>query len=305
MSGIVTKLVRRGVGLLLCTALLVTAVLAFIFIQWQRNSLNSSPIDAQTLSLARAGVSRNDQWTPVLRTLSPPLEMALVPAGCFLMGSTDEQLAPAQNACTRYYGSIAGCQQDFSIEQPAHKVCFGKPFWIGTTEISNQQYGSNSSSDMVEMYRGPDWPRDTMTWQEASEFCERANLRLPTEAEWEYAARGPDGLTYPWGNEFEPAYSISGVLNPMDVGHIPEGRSWVGAYDMSGSILEWVSDWYAPYDTQEQVDPQGPATGELRVARGGSWFSFAPFFVRSTQRYPQDPNFASSNTGFRCAADFE
>jgi formylglycine-generating enzyme required for sulfatase activity len=221
-----------------------------------------------------------------------------------MMGSTPAQLEPAQDSCDRFYGDTVGCQVNFAAsERPVHKVCFPKPYWIGATEITNRQYGS-SSSQSAEMYRGSDWPRDTVTWAQALAFCQQAGLRLPTEAEWEYAARGPDSLIYPWGNSFEPTYLVSGVLAPANVGQLPAGRSWVGAYDLSGSMLEWTSDWYASYSAQEQVNPQGPAQGDQRVARGGSWFSFAAFQVRAAQRYPQDPRFATSIIGFRCAGDF-
>jgi formylglycine-generating enzyme required for sulfatase activity len=266
--------------------------------------LDASNLSQDIIAKAYTTVGQNNAWQPVVRYFDQALAMVLVPAGCFTMGSTPAQLLPAEESCERFYGDTLGCPLKFAdSEQPVHQVCFDKPFWISQTEITNQQYGS-SSQQSAEMYRGPDWPRDTVSWAAAQAFCQKAGLRLPTEAEWEYAARGPDNLIYPWGNTFEPESVAFGMLNPVDVGDHPAGRSWVGANDLSGSILEWVADWYAPYPSQPQQNPQGPSNGEQRVARGGAWFSYAPFQLRAAQRYPQDPTFATSIIGFRCAGDF-
>lgn len=232
------------------------------------------------------------------------LDMTLVPAGCFTMGSTDTQLAEAQDSCDRFYGA-GRCQHDFpASEQPAHEVCFLRPFWIGLTEVTNEEYGSSSSTDEVAMYRGPVWPRETVTWKQASDYCASLGLRLPTEAEWEYAARGPDERIYPWGDGFDLDRLISGRLSPEDVGLLEQGASWVAALDMSGSIEEWVSVRFGPYVAEAQVDSSGPEQGSPRITRGGSWFSFAAFFLRSAYREPRDPEYASSVVGFRCARDF-
>jgi formylglycine-generating enzyme required for sulfatase activity len=143
------------------------------------------------------------------------MNMALIPAGCFNMGSTDLQLDEALDSCDRFYGATK-CQYDFSqTEQPSHEVCFEQPYWIGVTEVTNQQYGSSSSTDMKAMYRAPSWPRETVTWAQALDYCQSRGARLPTEAEWEFAARGPDNLIYPWGNEFKPDFLIWGTLSPV------------------------------------------------------------------------------------------
>jgi iron(II)-dependent oxidoreductase len=158
---------------------------------------------------------------------------------------------------------------------------------------------------MVAMYRGPSWPRETVTWQEASQFCRANHARLPSETEWEYAARGPDGLIYPWGDEFDLERLVSGRLSPADVASVPEGVSWVGAFDMSGGVAEWVADWYASYPQAGTTGANLSADGQKRVLRGGNWFSFAAFFVRTSHRESADPDTANSTIGFRCARDLD
>jgi iron(II)-dependent oxidoreductase len=269
---------------------------------WGRTVLEG-PISEGQRRLAFDGVDRNADWKPVLRRIGG-LDMTLVPAGCFTMGSTDAQLAEAQDSCDRFYGA-GRCRHDFaSSEQPAHEVCFRRPFWIGLTEVTNEEYGSSSSTDEVTMYRGPAWPRETVTWDQAHQYCTSFGMRLPTEAEWEYASRGPDERIYPWGDGFDLGLVVSGRLMPEVVGLLEQGASWVAALDLSGSIEEWVYDKLGPYVAEAQVDPSGPEQGSLRITRGGSWFSFAAFFLRSAYREPHDPEYASSVVGFRCARDF-
>ena len=292
---------------LLLLGSIALAVLLAVFRQgvrvWALRSTSEGPISESDRRLAVGGVNHNADWEPVLRLIGD-LEMALVPAGCFRMGSTDLELAVAFESCERFFGA-GRCPHDFAAaEQPAHEVCH-RPFWIGRTEVTNRQYGSSSSTDMVAMYRGPDWPRETVTWKEAEAFCRARQLRLPTESEWEYAARGPDGLIFPWGNAFDPEKVTSGRLSPENVGHHKGITSWAGTYDQSGGVAEWVDAWYATYPSESPTMTAEPAANEQRVVRGGSWFSFAGFMLRSAHREGLDPGYASSVVGFRCAADFE
>ena len=262
------------------------------------------PLPSGTMQRAWNGVQKNDEWEPIVRNING-MDMVLVPAGCFLMGSTDEQIAAAQDSCDRFYG-IYDCLYDFkAAEQPHHLVCFQHPFWIGRTEITHSQFGSQPSANMNTSSTSRSWPAESMTLEQAAAFCEERGLRLPTEAEWEYAARGPDGVVYPWGDEFNTGYLVWHTLYPARAGSIEDGASWVGAHDMSGGVLEWVADWYGPYPTSApQMAPVGPASGTQRIARGGSWFSYAAFFVRAAHRERFDPGYSSSVVGFRCAADF-
>jgi formylglycine-generating enzyme required for sulfatase activity len=241
---------------------------------------------------AFTGVSSSVDWEPVILTIGG-VEMALVPAGCFEMGSTDEQID--------YVVSLGAYRTDLADEQPAHEVCFEVPFWIDVYEVTNQQFGSLGCSYWS--WR-PSQPRNCIEWTDSLAHCKARGARLPTEAEWEYAARGPNGLLYPWGNEFiadNVVYTFNSGQIVWDVGSKPDGVSWIGAYDLSGNMWEWVSDWYGAYSSDRQVNPQGPSSGEYRVLRGGSW-NDGSIGARSTYRFGS--NFSDLRTGFRCALSF-
>jgi formylglycine-generating enzyme required for sulfatase activity len=260
------------------------------------------PVSAAQLESAKHGVARNSDWQPVLQRLNG-YDMVLVPAGCFEMGSSESQLAEAETSCADFFG-IYGCQVSFENEQPVHQVCISQPFWMDLTAVTNRQYGK---STFLGLGNSPNaqatWPVESVSWQEAADFCQQRRARLPSEAEWEFAARGPDALIYPFGNEFDPAKPTLRKISPAPVGEKPAGASWVGALDMSGGIGEWVQDWYAPYPAENQSDPTGPANGEKHILRGGNWFAHAAFMVRAASREPVDPGYATSVTGFRCVRD--
>src|SRR5690606_681110 len=150
------------------------------------------------------------------------------------------QIDAAFAQCEMNLGS-GQCQREwFEKEGPATRVCFANPFWIDQLEVTNQAYGSGSQAFG---YRD-NYPREMVTWYDAQAYCEERGGRLPTEAEWEYAARGPDGLLYPWGNEFLPENAIyvdNAGGRTQAVGQRPAGASWVGALDLAGNIREWTS----------------------------------------------------------------
>ena len=227
-------------------------------------------------------VVSNDQWTPVIQTFDG-VEMVLVPPGCFMMGSDDGD----------------------PDEQPVNEVCFAEPFWIDRYEVTNGQYGSTGN------WEGDNRPRENVSWFDALEHCQSRNAHLPTEAEWEYAARGPDNLVYPWGNEFvgdNVVYGENSDGQTAAVGSRPNGVSWVGAHDLSGNVWEWVSTIYDqaefpyPYATDDGREDVN-RTDVLHGLRGGSWNNGFNG-VRSANRNRFNPDNVYIAIGFRCARDY-
>lgn len=239
-------------------------------------------VDPAVLSLAQKGVASNDEWTPDIQDFDG-VQMALVPAGCFMMG--DE---------TGNWN-----------EKPAHEVCFEEPFWIDVYVVTNGQYGA-AVERCVEFSSEDDQPHICIDWSDAVAHCKSRGARLPTEAEWEYAARGPDGLAYPWGNEFNSDYVVWDVSQTAAVGSKPDGASWVGALDMSGTVYEWVSDWYdgGYYASSPRENPTGPERGEKRVLRGGAGLDDISFYLRAGARSWLLPDDSGSFVGFRCALSY-
>lgn len=250
---------------------------------------------------ARSGVLRNADWTPVERTFDG-VTMVLVPAGCFTMGSTDEEQAFAQSLGLR--------DRNVPDEGPAHEICFESAFWLDKYEVTQAQAAAlNGVFAQPSSFAGDNRPVDMASWFEARDFCALRGMRLPTEAEWEYAARGPDGLIFPWGNEWVAENAvwnreqINSRLGTVDVGSIPEGASWVGALDMSGNVWEWTSSAFGPYpyDASREASPDDAEIGRAR--RGGSWFGAYPVGLRAAYRLDSTPDFVDFFNGFRCARD--
>lgn len=259
------------------------------------------------LDIARTPVVQNGDWTPVFEVFDG-VEMALVPAGCFMMGR----------------------QNGETDERPVHEVCFEEPFWIDRYEVTNADYAAFLSATGNQNQGGETWldaddgdaqihggdrkwvaesgyenhPAIEITWYGAAAFCEWHERRLPTEAEWEYAARGADELAYPWGNEFVSDNAVwdgnSGGQSAV-IGSTPGGVSWVGTLDLSGNVWEWVADWYGAYSAVSQISPLGPNSGISRVARGGSWGDDNVAYLGTTLRLAGSPNNSDIFVGFRCA----
>jgi formylglycine-generating enzyme required for sulfatase activity len=228
--------------------------------------------------------------------------MVFVPAGEFLMGSKEDY--PYDNG-----------------EHPQHTV-YVSEFWIDKTEVTNEQYDRCLAASVCQASRsryagyydhflkGADQPAVWVSWHDAQAYCEWARKRLPTEAEWEKAARGTDGRKYPWGNSFDGSKvnvhgtgAGDGYPETAPVGSYPEGASPYGALDMEGNVSEWCQDWYDNnyYASSPQRDPQGPSSGSRRVVRGSACSSNERI-VRAAARHARDPDGRARCLGFRCVS---
>jgi formylglycine-generating enzyme required for sulfatase activity len=256
---------------------------------------------------------------PVEITDAYGVAMRLVPAGEFNMGSdADDALAECQKF--RSY-----CKRDwFTNEEPAHTV-YLDAFYMDKYEVTNAQYAAcvaagrctppheDSSSDRSRYYGEAafeNYPVIKVDWDQAKTYCEWRGARLPTEAEWEKAARGTDGRVYPWGNyaptcllaNFDPSGGTECVGDTSAVGSYPEGISPYGIYDLAGNVWEWVADWYDAnyYTSSPSRNPAGPAMGTRRVLRGGSWYDYE-YHLRASLRLRNGPDLWNNYVGFRCS----
>ncbi len=222
----------------------------------------------------------------------------LIPPGTFEMGSNEEL--------------------GISVQSPAHQVTLTKPYCIDRTEVTMgarwrcfQQKKCQSVRDTVRDMP-PNWPADFVSWQDAYDYCHAQGGRLPTDAEWEYAARGTDGRRYPWGNDsptdehwrWQPRGDIPATVT--NVGTHPKGRSFFGLEDMSGNLKEWVADYCHGYPAGPVTDPKGPssAEGDCRIKRGAGWSAPDESSAQATLRfYGRRPRDRDDQTGFRCVYD--
>lgn len=216
--------------------------------------------------------------------------------------------------------------KDASIDElPQHSVTLSS-YWIDRTEVANWQYSRCvASGPCVESFFANDesagyneslQPVVGISWYDAKNYCNWVGARLPTEGQWEYAARGPNEVLYPWGNAFDGKLLNfcdrncnqedrdlrydDGYALTAPVGSYPSGASWIGALDMSGNVWEWVHDRFGQYQRSNQVDPEGPSDGKYRVIRGGAWDSTSTF-TRATFRLRHTSTTQSGEIGFRCA----
>lgn len=230
-------------------------------------------------------------------------EMVYIPAGVFWMGA--QQNDPEAQL----------------QELPIHEVMLDG-YWIDKEFVTNEMYmrcvesgrcsGLVSHDDINPNYGKPefmDYPAVYATWDQAKAYCEAVGRRLPTEAEWEKAARGTDGRLYPWGNtppDAEHANYDNANTGVISVGTYPLGASPYGVLDMAGNARQWVHDWYdenyyvSSAASGMPVNPVGPAEGAERVIRGGS-FKDPAVFIRTASRLKHEPDSPGENRGFRCA----
>lgn len=261
-----------------------------------------------------------------------PKDMVYVGQGPSLMGLDQAEPATSNRRLTAYEKRMktAWSAEAFHDEGPAHMV-FLDSFLIDKYEVSNKDYGEfiKTTGHPAPAYwddprlNKPQQPVVGVNWNDAKAYCEFRGKRLPTEAEWEKAARGPHGNLYPWGNDFdsEKANYDKHHDATLPVDSHPEGASYYGVYNMAGNVFEWVSDWYDPQyysRLQPMVNPSGPekavwlggtgtyvdrlTVGEKRVIRGGSWIA-PEGTIRSTHRFWNHPlnNSYGVGLGLRCA----
>jgi formylglycine-generating enzyme required for sulfatase activity len=281
-------------------------------------ALTATPTAEPTKGPTPAGPPAGASLGDTLTRPTDGMVMVYVPAGEFEMGSTEGD----------------------SDEQPVHAVALDG-FWIDQTEVTNAQFAAflnergnqtaggvtwlelEDENCLIERVGGEFQPKNgyadhpvvEVSWYGAAAYCEWAGARLPTEAEWEYAARGEQGYIYPWGDTFDGTrlnfcdvnctYSWKkagygdGYERTAPVGSYPDGASWCGAQDLTGNVWEWVADWYGDYPPGRQVNPVGPSSGEYRVLRGGSWGD-GQRDVRAADRYHFTPDDRNIVVGFRC-----
>ena len=196
---------------------------------------------------------------------------------------------------------------------PKHRVTLSS-YWIGVLAVTNRQYGrfvTETSHRPPDNQRwndkaNADHPVTDVDWSDATAYAEWAGLSLPTEAQWERAARGPSGLIYPWGNEWDATKCRNsgnrGSETTCPVWGYPAGVSGYGTYQQSGNVWEWCADWYGEYDTKSpKEDPKGATGGSARVYRGGSWWHDDASIFRGANRVRNDPATRYDDLGFRLA----
>jgi formylglycine-generating enzyme required for sulfatase activity len=259
-----------------------------------------------------------------LRQDGKGIDQVWVPGGSFRMGSDLDSATPPSWAVATYHS-----------EQPAHDVTLTRGYWIDATEVTVEAFKAfkDAGGYTVEanwsvegwkwlqtqqvsalpnpcLAQEPDEPQVCVTWYEADAYARWRGGRLPTEAEWEFAARSPVSLVYPWGDEYDADLAnIDGGTKPVAVGSYPDGASWVGALDMAGNAMEWVADWWSNtyYAESPAMDPLGPATGVIKIEKGGWWGPPAgtgPFVSRASFRLDEDPpTYQDHHIGFRIVTD--
>ncbi len=248
------------------------------------------------------------------RLKAAPAGMVYVPAGEFIMGLSKQKLDEITN---RYSVPELMVPLWFGSQQPETRINL-PAYYIDRHEVTNAEYKAFVDETGHPPPPSPAWdgnqvkptfadhPVTHVIWAEAVAYAEWAGRRLPTEAEWEKAARGTDGRLFPWGDEFDPSRAItafSGAEGSLFVGSVPDGRSIYGCCDMVGNVQEWTQGNFTPYP---EADPEGlPFDGSKKVARGAGWDEISPFFSICTARTALSPDTRSASLGFRCVKDVQ
>lgn len=278
-----------------------------------------APTEVVVMSQPTPTITPSPTPGPVRTRPADGMAMVYVPEGPFLMGEDADR---ALSDCSMHYVNCQVLPDTWKQESPRHTVTLDA-FWIDRTEVTNAMYGRCVRAGACPPLDGF-WPTPVpdsyyddpryanlpvieIEWDRADVYCAWAGARLPTEAEWEKAARGTDGRIWPWGSDPPPRDDLLSFglahKGPSEVGSYPAGASPYGALDMAGNVSEWVADWYAAdyYATSPADNPQGPQDGWGRVVRGSSWYSDwveLPTYYRSGTGATSTTN----GRGFRCAS---
>lgn len=304
-------------------AALAGAALAAVLLLRPRPPLAAGPVTAVLVVLA-------PDAAPPEQTC--PAHQVLIPASSFFMGS-DERQVEEQERPAHQVRLSAYCMDRTEVTTAAFAACVARGACTGAWNVNDWPDISRSDRatfdplcNAMDPQRRGTHPVNCVSWTQAGEYCAATASRLPTEAEWELAARGTDGRRYPWGDAEPTAMRLNacgaecaawgkkhGVELPAmhrdddgwpttaPVGTFPNGASPYGVLDMTGNVWEWVSDRHGAYGRGESRDPQGPAVGEERVIRGGAWNGAESAWVRPTYRFRAAPSMKSHGIGFRCA----
>lgn len=301
---LLTGIIIAAVGLLI--------TLYIIGSQFAAANFNNTPRKITSLE--------TDTVMPSSRTPRPTLTQTAIftVTPPFHIGSTSTSLVDGMTMIYVPAGPFYMGSNDFSDSQPIRNVSLDA-FWIDQTDVTNKMYSvcihagscsppSKTSSSTRPIYFGnyvfDNFPVINVSWDNATTYCNWAARRLPTEAEWEKAARGTDGRIYPWGdnNDYTRGNFNNNILDTTAVGSYKSGASPYGAYDMAGNVWQWVNDWYGKdyyaLSGASVRNPQGPTNGTGRVLRGGSYSSAE---VSSARRLADFPSYTNYNYGFRCA----
>jgi formylglycine-generating enzyme len=313
------------------SAMLVVALICYLIFSHEsplgdRHDISNHPSIALKPELLEHATRSQPVQPPVRRC---PNDMVQVPAGTFQMGSPDgvggvDEHPQHKVTLSTYCIDRTEVTVRAYAACVAAKGCLAAPLTVNVSGYSAEE--AKTASQFCNRDDRPDHPINCVDWDQAVAYCTWAGKRLPTEAEWEYAARGNDSRAYPWGNEapsathlnacgtecvamvkrilnkeWQPMYGASdGWETTAPVGSFPKGASPFGALDMAGNVWEWTADWYGEYSAGALTNPHGAATGTFRVDRGGGWIRYDLDDVRTTSRSKIIPSYRNRSVGFRC-----